>query len=105
MKITKAEKKSFDLEKMEKDYNLAIGVWVDKKDDSKQGIIIDPNIKGEVLMHCCQRLNRVMAQMMDISYPEFLKILKNCYVFDERTKNLELTDEQLKKMIDKDIRG
>lgn len=102
MKIT--EKILSDDKKQLKEFDEVFQVLVNKKDNSKQAIIINPNVSEPILLLCASRLNRVLAKEIGIPYETFLEILKNSYSFDEKYGNLDLSDEQLEKLIKKETR-
>ena len=103
MKITE-KILSDDDKKQLKEFDEVFQVLVNKKDDSKQAIIINPNVSEPILLLCASRLNRVLAKEIGMPYETFLKILKNSYSFDEKYGNLDLSDEQLEKIIEKETR-
>lgn len=104
MKITKEIIIDNKEEKMS-NFDDVFKVLVNKKDSSKQAIVINPNIPEDILLLSVSRLNRVLAKHIGMPYEAFLSLLKNAYNFDEKYGNLDLSEEQLKKIIDKEVNG
>ncbi len=85
------------------DFEDVFNVLVNEKDNCKVAITINPDISNTILMVCASRLNRIIAKHIDMSYEDFLEGLKRAYFFDCKYGNLNLTEEQLEKMINKDL--
>ena len=104
MKITKVETRTEDNKNLE-DFDELVAVYQDKKKDDKQAISINPNYPTDKILLGVSRLNQVLAKAMDMSYDDYLKLMKNAHDFTNKYENLNLSDEQLKRMIEKETRG
>ena len=66
--------------------------------------MINPEATSEEIMLAVHQLNNVVAKNLGIPFEEFLAMLKNTYQFSARADKLDLSEEQLQKMIDKEFR-
>lgn len=78
---------------------------MNKDKPDKMAIMFDYEQEVSQLMLGVSRINRVLAKALNIDFPDFLEMLKRATFFDERYGNLNLSEEQLKAMIDKDLKG
>lgn len=101
MKITDAG--TFD-DSVLKDYHDTIKVYTHNKVSYRQAVIINPKATSQEVMLGVHQLNNVIAKNLGIPYDEFLSMLKDTYKFSARADNLDLSDEQLNRMIDKEFR-
>lgn len=101
MKTTQMIGDAKDLEN--KGYKSIIQVFQHKEQKDKQGIIINPDIDNLSLVLGISRLNRLVSNLLNISYDDFLSLLKSGADFDNRYGNLNLSEEQIQKIVDKEI--
>lgn len=104
MKVTKAEICNGKPKEL-KDYDLAIEIYVNKEREDKIAIISNPEMDMYQLMYCAYQLNQVLAKASGLELDEYLKLIKNVNNFSNRFGDMPLTEEQLQKLVEKDIRG
>lgn len=88
-----------------KDYDEVFSVHVNKERKDKQAIMINPKIDSDIILLSASRLNQVIAKSLGIPYEKYLALLKNSYNFTQKYENLNLTEEQLMKIIEKEQKG
>ena len=104
MKVTKAEISNGKPKEL-KDYDLAIEIYVNKEREDKIAIISNLEMDMHQLMYCAYQLNQVLAKASGLELDEYLKLIKNVNNFSNRFGDMPLTEEQLQKLVEKDIRG
>lgn len=87
-----------------KDFHNTIEIYTHNEVSYRQAVMINPEATSEEIMLAVHQLNQVVAKNLGIPYEEFLSMLKNAYQFSARTDNLDLSEEQLQKMIDKEFK-
>lgn len=103
MKISQVK---MDNEIVPEGYELLVGCIVDSKKEDRMGIIFgSQDIDVTQMLTAVSRINRIVAKTIDIPYPTFLKILDGAAKFDEKYGSLNLSEEQLEKMVGKELRG
>lgn len=105
MKITDVKKINKEDSQELKDFDEIICVYQDKNRENRQAISINSDVKIETLLLCALRLNQAISKITNIPYSEYLKMMKNVPDFSSRVGNLDLSDEQLQKIIEKDVKG
>lgn len=86
-------------------YELIVGCYADEKDVSKMAVMLDINKQTNDILLAVSRINRIVAKAVDIPYPAFLKMLDGAAKFDEKYGSLNLSEEQLEKMVGKELKG
>lgn len=104
MKITDAKTIKVEDDELE-GYTQVLAVYQDNNKSDRQAIIIDSDFELKSILLCTYRLNQTISKMMNIHYDEYLKLMKNTHNFVSKTEKLDLSEEQLQRMIEKDIRG
>ena len=102
MKIT--DIKRMNDKEMDENFNEAFSVYSDKNQKDRAAVIINPNLDVSTLLLCASHFNQALAKTIDIPYETYLKMMGKTYSFTERYGNLNISDEQLEKLIEKDIR-
>ena len=103
MKITDIrETNNFNKEMDEMGFVEIFSVYGDK-DGNKQAFCVSPEIDTTVILIALYRLGKVLSKSLNVPYDVLIDNLKSCDNFTERYGNLDLSEEQLQKMVDKEL--
>ena len=104
MKVTDAGKINNYEEKL-KDYTEIIQVFQSKEKEDRMALTINPETKPENLLLGASRMNIAISNLLGMNYKTYLKLMEDTNLFCAKTEKLDLSEEQLKKMINKNIHG
>lgn len=85
-------------------FELVVGAYADPNDSNRTAVVFGSQNTKELLL-AASRINRIIAKTINIPYPAFLKMLDASAKLDEKYGNMNLSDEQLKKIAGKELRG
>lgn len=85
-------------------FELVVGVYADPNDSNRTAVVFGSQNTKELLL-ATSRINRIIAKTINIPYPAFLKMLDTSAKLDEKYGSLNLSEEQLEKMVGKELKG